>query len=330
MAGTGPRVAVIGAGMAGLAAARDLRATGCPVVLFDKGRRPGGRAAHRQDRARADLCFDHGAQYFTARSDPFAAQVRDWEGRGVAARWEGRVVAWTPGGVEDKPAARFVGVPGMHALGADLARDLEVRSGVRVTRLRRLPGTGEWELHTADGPWPQRFPIVLVTTPPEQAVPLLDAAPALAARAAGVEMLPAWAVMVAWDARWEVPFDGAFLDGEPLSWIARDSSKPGRPPGDRWVLHGAPEWSRHHLDATPDEVVAQVLASLPGFGVGVPAVDHVAAHRWRFSQPREPLSERALFDDAIGLGLAGDWCGGPRVEGAWQSGRALARMVARA
>ena len=51
------------------------------------------------------------------------------------------------------------------------------------------------------------------------------------------------------------------------------------------------------------------------------------AHRWRYSLPNPVIPDAALFDDSLGLGAAGDWCGGPRVEGALFRGVALAGRV---
>ena len=66
-------VAVIGAGMAGLAAARTLAAAGHAVQVFDKGRGIGGRLSTR----RTDYgAFDHGAQYATVRDPPPPMCVR--------------------------------------------------------------------------------------------------------------------------------------------------------------------------------------------------------------------------------------------------------------
>ena len=40
-------------------------------------------------------------------------------------------------------------------------------------------------------------------------------------------------------------FGGAFVHGSPLSWIARNSSKPGRDvEPETWVLHASSEWTR--------------------------------------------------------------------------------------
>jgi hypothetical protein len=50
-------------------------------------------------------------------------------------------------------------------------------------------------------------------------------------------------------------------------------------------------------------------------------------HRWRFALPDPPLDQSCLYDPGAGLGAGGDWCGGPRVEGALLSGWALADRV---
>ena len=69
------RVVVVGAGLAGLVAARAL-ADDHEVVVFDKGRSVGGRLATRRIGAAR---LDHGAQFFTVRGDDFRRQVDDWE-----------------------------------------------------------------------------------------------------------------------------------------------------------------------------------------------------------------------------------------------------------
>ena len=84
-----PRVAVIGAGLAGLICAERLIRQGWPVTVFDKGRGPGGRMATRRA---DDLRFDHGAQYFTARDQRFRDRVDAWVHDGVVALWNGRIV----------------------------------------------------------------------------------------------------------------------------------------------------------------------------------------------------------------------------------------------
>jgi predicted NAD/FAD-dependent oxidoreductase len=107
--------------------------------------------------------------------------------------------------------------------------------------------------------------------------------------------------------------------------VARDASKPRRPEAETWILHGAPDWSREHLEDPADLVAERLLdAFAAATGSVRPSPDHLNAHRWRFALPMEPLPEPCLVDRDHGLAACGDWCGGPRVEGAFLSGRAAA------
>jgi predicted NAD/FAD-dependent oxidoreductase len=319
------RVAILGAGIAGIAAARRLVDEGLEVTLFDKGRGPGGRTSVR----RADrLQFDHGAQYFTVCDPEFGREVEGWIDRGVVEEWTGRIVAIDAGGTSAPtgPRRRLVGVPGMNAVARHLAQDLRVETGRPVSGLRR--GPRGWQVVRGEEET-GFFDAVLVTLPPAQAVPFLKSAPDLAQRARRVRMRPCWAVMAAFAGKIEAGFDGAFVNIGPLSWVARDSSKPGRPDAECWVLHAGTEWSVAHLE---DEVVDVERKLLEAFAAvagleQLPVPVHLDAMRWRFAIPDEPLPGRAYLDPVAGIGIAGDWCGGPRVEGAWLSGRELARRL---
>ena len=77
-------VVVVGAGLAGVACARELRTAGVGVRLLDRGHVPGGRMASRTLWERR---VDLGASYFTVSDDGFAAVVDDWAARGLAREW---------------------------------------------------------------------------------------------------------------------------------------------------------------------------------------------------------------------------------------------------
>jgi predicted NAD/FAD-dependent oxidoreductase len=335
-----PRVAIIGAGMAGLACAERLLAQGWPATVFDKGRGPGGRMATRrvtvpsgtENSAAADvtLRFDHGAQYFTARDPRFRARVDDWIAAGAAAPWTGRIVRLTQdGAVEPSPGERFVGTPGMSGPTRLLADTVKPRSGIRVAEV--TAGEGGWRLRDEKGSHLGEYDRVAVAVPSPQAVPLLAEAPDLAYRAASAVMAGCWAVMARFDRPLDIPHDGAFVVGSPLSWIARDSSKPGRTldGGETWVLHGSPEWSEAHIEDQAGAVSNQLLEAFRAIAdAAVPEPSHLAAHRWRFSIPTRGIDMECLYDPERGLGACGDWCLGGRVEGAFLSGLALAeRMI---
>ncbi len=314
------RIAVIGAGMAGLSCARLLHADGAEVVLFDKGRRPGGRLATR----RVDgLRFDHGAQYATAGGAAFQAFLA---GAGE------RVAAWDPA----SPRPRWVGLPGMSAFAEAAAQGgigtlLPLR---QVTLIERAPPG--WLVHHQDaaavrpgmvGPGGEcagPFDRIVLALPPPQAAPLLAAlGHDFAAIVGAVVMEPCWAMMLAYAER-QHGVDRWTPDG-PLSWIARDSSRPGRARlPDCWVAHGSPAWSDAHLECEPEAVLTELHAAFIA-ATGIEAAPmHRAGHRWRYARTERPLGQDCLSDPPAGLVVCGDWCLGGRVEAAFESGRAAA------
>lgn len=318
------QVAVIGAGLSGLACARALSDAGLHVTVFDKGRGAGGRMSTRRTDHGA---FDHGAQYFTARDPEFQAAVAGWVAAGVVAPWLGNIGRIGEGpGMEPSPGERYVGVPGMSRLLRHAAGDLAVDFETPIMSVERFGGT--YTLRDESGRALSGFDRVVVAVPAPQAVRLLSAAPLLAERAAAAGIAPCWSVMACFDAPVPTPLDGVFIVGKAVSWAARDSSKPGRAPGERWMIHGHWEWSAQHLEDAHESVSAVLMtAFFEALGVPEQAPSFLATHRWRYALPVQPLPEDFLYDAAAGIGACGDWCNGPRVEGAWMSGAALARAM---
>lgn len=312
------RVAVVGGGVSGLVCARVLVSAGVSVEVMDKARGPGGRVSTRRT---PEGSFDHGAQYFTARDPGFQREVDSWIEAGVAAEWKGRIVSIdalgnvTPTRTQ---VTRYVGVPGMSAVGRHLARGLLYRPATRIETLTREGD--RWRL----GPGPQGedpFDHVVLAMPPAQAVQL---APQLESTIGVVPFSSCWALMLVLPRESIVPFDGAFLPGPVLSWAARDHSKPGRSSPSAWVFHAHPVWSEQHMDTDPDSVRDMLLAAARDeAGLQIEKQAMATAHLWRYAQPREPLDRSFVLRKDLGLSASGDWCGGPRVEGAYNSGLAL-------
>jgi renalase len=320
------RVAIIGAGLSGLVCARSLADDGLRVQVFDKARGPGGRMSTRRA---GDWRFDHGAQYFTVRDSRFSRWVDRWHQEGLVERWNGTIAVLDRGAIDVKSdtTRRFVGVPGMNAVCRHLAVGLDVSYRIEVGGLER--NEAGWTLTGADGNDVGQFDAVVISAPAPQSARLLEGiAPAISAAAASVEMAPCWAVMVGFAARLEAGFDGAFVADSPLSWVARNASKPGRPEDESWVLHASPEWSKQHLEIERERAADLLLESFSHALVGsVDTPVHLAAHRWRFALPTEPLADPWLADPELRVIACGDWCGGPRVEGAFLSGLASARRT---
>ena len=314
---TGPgdpaRVAIVGAGMAGLSCAMALTARGHTVQLFDKGRGAGGRMSTRRiETSAGDAQFDHGAQYFTARDPDFTALVRAWEARGLVARW---------------PAAgpeAWVGYPGMNSVVRDCANLHRVMYGQQVKSLAR--SDDKWQVLTTDGSY-GRFKIVVLAIPAEQAAPLLALHDLdLAQQAMHARSQPCWTAMLAFDA--PLAFEGDVHRGTgPIVWAARNSTKPGRTGPEAWVIQASAQWSAQHVEADQASVTAELIRMFElEIGERLPAVIAAQAHRWRFALSAG-TGLGALLNANIGLGVCGDWLLGPRVECAWLSGQRLAELV---
>ncbi len=337
-----PRIAVVGAGVAGSACAAGLLRAGVDVTVFDKSYGVGGRMATRRANwagaggVTGAAAFDYGCSHFTATRPRFRTVVDRAETLGTVVRWRQRIYAAYPASqVRDV----VVPVPDMPAFCRHLLGGVPLRLGHAVTGLQR--GADGWHLHFGqrsseltdrEGPFAQ----VVLAIPPAQAASLLrghqdDGAAALAA----VRMAPCWTLMaVTDDVDW--PWDAAEPERGVLAWIGRNERKPGRIAATsaprrhtvQWVAHATPEWSLAHLDDDPAQVestlrmaLGRLLTSGPA-----PAWHHTGVHRWRFAQSTQPVlgDLDCWWDASLGLAVCGDAFGDGSVDAAWCSGDELA------
>ena len=310
------RIAIVGAGVSGLAAARALADRGHAVRIFERARVAGGRVATRSIESlelpkglAGDVAFDHGAQYFTVRDDRFSHVAAEWERDKVIAKWTGRIVSFDGEGWEDleTDTSRYVGTPGMSAIVNALAAGLDIEYGRKIESLEPLLSD---------------FDRVIVAVPAIEARALVSHVPALVDRIAGVTMRPSWTVMAAFEERVAARFDAAFVHGSPLGWIARNTSKPKRNwKIDCWVLQATSAWSEAHFDDRPDDVGSFLMEAFEDLiPAGLPRAFYATVHRWRYAAADPPLAVGAIHDEASRITLCGDWCRGSRIEDAYLSG----------
>ena len=318
------RIVVVGAGMTGLTAARVLSHQGHDVVVVDKARGPGGRMSTRRI---AELRFDHGAQYFTARDPHFSRHVAAWRERGLVRAWDARIatVGDRAGGSKSHVTERFVAIPGMSAICSELSKELaDCRFGWEVRKLKRR-GSG-WLL-TSSERQTLECDVLVMTTPPEQARALL-ADPEVDELTGDVEMLPCWALMLVLDQPLFAEYDAAFVNRGPLGWVSGQRSRPERPAAEAWVLQANPEWSSVHLEKPADKVRDLLIEAARDLPLSQDfKVESAVAHRWRYALARKPLDCGAIWLSSKNLALAGDWCHGSRVEGAFLSGTEAAERI---
>jgi predicted NAD/FAD-dependent oxidoreductase len=265
------------------------------------------------------LRFDHGVQYLTVRDERFARWARSFFATGVLARWEPRLPA--PPATE---AVWLVGAPGMSALVSHLLQGLDARFEVDVARVERDGGL--WALEDGGGARLGEYDALVLAVPAPRAGALLEVADrAMAERLRAVALAPCWAAMAAFEAPLEVPWDAAPDPAPALRWAARESSKPGRAPGERWVLHASTAWTERHLELEPADAAARLLAAFFAATGAAPAPPTaLVGHRWRHATTLRPLGEDCLAAARGDLVACGDWCLDGRLEGAFLSGVAAA------
>jgi renalase len=321
-------IAVIGAGMAGLSCSQALQQAGYLVTVFEKSRGPSGRVSTRQGEG---WQCDHGAQYFTVSQPAFEAQVQKWLQLGVVAAWQGRLYEADAQGIRPKQSdkKRYVGLPKNTCPARHMAQSLTVELEQTVEEVSVVDG--KWRVRSKEqGLYPQEFDKVVMAIPAPQAQALLDVHPLFQALAQGVKMRGCWALMARYPQALALPFDGLFVNDGPLSWLARDSNKPGRLAANSavkevWLLHASAEWSESHLECEPEAVAQDMLAAFVALGGTQP--EAYSMHRWRYADCAAYLQQGFAWDATQQLGLCGDWLNGGKVEGAWMSGLRLAEAM---
>ena len=341
-------IAIIGAGMAGVACARTLVQAGHQVTVFEQNAGIGGRMATRSS---AFGTFDPGVQYFTVRDPRFVKALKTapdlckrWSANTVRVLDEhGRVAA---AGLPPKDA-HWVPTPGMSALTSRWALPLMDRHNVELeTRVMHLDrdvlNAQHWQLRTEGPDGAQHvfsgFDAVLLAMPAEPARLLLHTsqqADRLAQQLDMVKMAPCWTLMLAFPQAMQhglttlgPQWNAARSTHHRIAWLARESSKPGRNAVERWTVQASAAWSQEHLEDDALRVQAKLLKAFSEV-TGIRAQPaHVDTQRWRYAQTTVPLGQSHLWDASTGLGVCGDWCLGHRVENAFVSGLELALAVA--
>jgi renalase len=326
-------VAVVGAGMAGLSAARALQEAGRSVVVFDKGRGVGGRMATRRI---GTAVFDHGAQYFSVRSRGFGSLVAEASDAGQAVIWGHGFPMLDASGALELPGEghpRWRGQPGMTAIPKRMAAGLEVCTASRVAAVA-VDG-GRVLLRFEDGSSLEAADAVL-TPPVPQTLDLLDAGgvvidAAERTKLEAVDYEPCFALMAVLSQPSRVPQPGGLsFETGTIAWIA-DNQQKGISPLPAITIHASPAFSREHFDDDPAEVSAQLLAAAEQWIAGGTAgVVEQSLQRWKFARPvslfHAPL---AVVHREPAIVLAGDAFVGQRVEAAVTSGAAAARWLLR-
>jgi renalase len=302
---------IIGAGMAGLAAARVLTQQGHDVLILDKGRGVGGRMSTRTiEQGKAD----HGAQYFSAQSSDFKLFIEDLKAQNSISEWQ----------LAQRDHVRYIGSKGMNTIPKKMAENLNVRLNEKVVFIANNVVSTE-----SGSEYP--FDYLIITPPIPQAIALLkesemNVSATDQAVLNAIEYDPCIAVMAVLQQPTDILSGGIILENSPVAWIA-DNFQKGITPTPTVTLHASAAFSQRHLEDDLQRVAQQMLASVAKY-ISPSNIVTTQIHRWRYSlasqryeSPFYQLENRPIY-------LAGDGFGVGNVEGAFLSGQGAAKAIA--
>lgn len=322
-------VLIVGAGIAGLMAARTLAARGANVTLVERQDRPGGRLATRQvGPGRAD----HGAQFFTVHTPEFQPSVDRWLADGLAYEW---AQGWSTGSLGTAPSDThpcYAVRGGMAALAAHLAQglDLRLKSTLTIAALHDQ----EW-LAIDDRGHVYLASALLLAVPVPLALQLLRTgrvplAEGDQAALGTINYEPCLAGIFWINGHVHLPEPGAVQHPNALvTWLADNRRKGISPEATLITIHAGASYSRE-LWKLPDWQVLVALESPLRMYMDYDA-DIVQLHleRWVYAMPATPHPERCLRAAGLPpLVFAGDSFGEASVEGAAISGLTAGLLLA--
>lgn len=320
-------IAVIGAGISGLVLARKLQPF-ADITIFEKSRGVGGRIATRYV---GPYHFDHGAQFFIAKTAAFRAFLEPLIEAGVLQQWHARFAEFSGSHLlrqvqwgEQKP--HYIGVPGNNAIGKYLATGLNVQ---KHTCVERCTHDGRWQLFDEHDGHLGSFDWVVVTTPAAQAIPLIPADLVLSWQLADVHMLGCFSLMLGFSSPIELPFDAALVRDADISWISVNSSKPGRAGDFTMLVHSTNTWADAHINDDKHEVQAYLCEQTRMVtGIHVAQAKHADVQTWRYANIGRQKRSLA-FDPDRQIAACGDWAIQGRVEAAFTSASTIAENMIR-
>lgn len=334
-------IGIIGAGIAGLTAGRELAKNGHEVIVIEKSKGFGGRLATRYAGEGLKVKLDHGSSSFTAKNETFRSFVSELESKGVVRPWTDSFSFYNEDGFFEAHPGRenetqFMAPEGMNAIGKYMSRWMDFRLETRVSGITMVAPGG-----ISKRPWVINFfdssvlevDALIIATPAIQANGILqtsqDETPirSLAAKITKVQYNAIYSVMLGYGKRETPSWKGIVCQDENISWISNESSK--RDNGElTLVAHTTPEFARAHRNDALESIPRLILPSLEkaaGRWASNPHWNY--AHFWLYHRAQNTLNVPYLESSSeyAPLALIGDYFEGNTVESAYLSGYKLAQ-----
>lgn len=314
-------VLIIGAGLAGCSAGEVLLNHNISTQIVEKSSSIGGRLANKRF---GGACFDSGAQFFTARDDEFKDFINDCINGNTVEEWYSHFP-----GSKDR-YSRYRGIPLMNTLAKKLSKNLQIK--LKKTVIRLTEKQGFWFTHLSDNTQ-IRSKALILTAPAPQTLDLIQRSniqidSSISNILASISYESCFAIMAILKDPSTLPPPGAIsCNGQLINWISDNQQK---------GISKIPSITIHaNLDLDEkinfeDKTLEKSILNEAEKHAGTKIINY-RSHFWRYSKPKITYKHRCLVGNQKTslppLFIAGDAMGGPRVEGAFLSGRSAAELV---
>jgi predicted NAD/FAD-dependent oxidoreductase len=305
-------IAIIGAGVSGVAAAKKLSAVGFDVSIFDQGKTAGGRLGLRTLKGPLyeNRNIDVGAAYFTAQIDEFINQKDQWINQGLVLQWTDTFQVYENSEFTIKSGPmRYVAKGGLKNL---VLNELEaMKTKIKIYQDKKVESIKILSNKVLVNS--QEFDAVVLATPAIQAIKLFEDTKIKKS----LETVKFNPVLVAWLAAKEImDFSGIFVNSHNnISLIINEGNKQ-KDNSSILTVYSTHEFAAREisdLDLAKEKLInsAQEI-----FNVNFDILES-GIMRWTYAQPVS--AERPYL--AKNIAIVGDaYSENPRIEAAWMDG----------
>ncbi|MSO14163.1 NAD(P)/FAD-dependent oxidoreductase [Rickettsiales endosymbiont of Trichoplax sp. H2] len=300
------KIAIIGAGIAGMNCAYQLSKI-ADITVFEKSRGFGGRMSTKLIDG---FQFDHGIQFFTAKTKIFQDFIYQFEKKGIIKSWEGNFVEINNNQVSkikkwDNKYKHYVPVPKMSSFCRYLSEGIDVKLNTRITKLVKL--NTKWEVFN-DQSSLGIFDWVIIAIPPEQLMPLITDFYDYLKQIRDYKMQPCYSLMIGSKNSLDIEWDAAIIKNSILSWISINDSKPLRNRNNSIVAISTNDWAQENIKKDIEYVKNTLLTEIQKIFLQlIKNIEYLNVHKWRYANIKKQNGVKSIIDSKNRLGICGDW-----------------------
>jgi predicted NAD/FAD-dependent oxidoreductase len=322
------KIAIIGAGLAGLTVANMLKDY-TKVKIFDKACRIGGRVSTKYS---YPYSFDHGAQYFTAKTPEFRTFIEPMLNNGIIDVWKANFSEIKNEQVVNQrfwnnEYKHYVGTPNMDAIARYLSQGLNILTNTDVNSV--MKSDDHWLIYDKYDKFLGKYDWLICAIPPRKLKQLVDTSVEFNFQIDAIEMKSCFSLILGYNIDINLDFDVALVHDEIISWISVNSSKPDRKSSNCFLVNSTNRWADQNISHNKNEITQIIFQRLkriiPAIASGKP--NYKVLKTWRDANIGKQDGPKYFIDIQQNIAACGDWCIQGRIESAFTSAFSLGNRI---